>query len=67
MGSTGIGDGDMLFRIDPVTGDGTPVDFLRGFGAYGMAVEYVPEPSTLVLLAVGTLGLLTCGWRRRKG
>lgn len=29
-------------------------------------VGVVPEPSTLVLLATGTLGLLSCAWRRRK-
>ena len=27
---------------------------------------WVPEPSTLTLLALGTLGLLGYGWRRRK-
>jgi hypothetical protein len=29
-------------------------------------VDVVPEPSALTLLAVGTVGLLACAWRRRK-
>jgi hypothetical protein len=30
------------------------------------AVQTVPEPSALVLLGIGSLGLLTYAWRRRK-
>ena len=26
----------------------------------------VPEPSTIVLLAIGTIGLLACAWRKRR-
>ncbi|NQU23610.1 MAG: PEP-CTERM sorting domain-containing protein [Candidatus Nealsonbacteria bacterium] len=33
----------------------------------GLAYLYtVPEPSTLILLTMGAVGLLAYGWRRRK-
>ena len=35
-----------------------------GFGE--AAFEVVPEPSTLTLAALGMLGLLAYGWRRRS-
>ncbi len=44
--------------------------FRDGFGWYdnvgSVTVSVIPEPSTLILLATGALGLLLHGWRRRK-
>ncbi len=30
-------------------------------------IEVLPEPSTLLLLAVGAIGLIGCGWRKHRG
>jgi hypothetical protein len=46
-------------RIDPVGG-------LTGFTVKLRASSAVPEPSTLALLSLSTLGLLGYGWRRRR-
>ena len=32
----------------------------------GSAYIFVPEPSNFILLATGALGLLACGWRKRR-
>jgi len=34
--------------------------------AMAVVLTVVPEPSTLVLLGVGAIGLLGCGWRQRN-
>jgi hypothetical protein len=34
--------------------------------AHGFVATPTPEPSTLVLLGIGTLGLLGWAWRRRS-
>jgi len=42
---------------------GTGYDPSVGFRGW---VAVIPEPSTFTLLAMGTLGLLLCAWRRRR-
>jgi len=32
----------------------------------GASIVLIPEPSTLILLCMGVVGLLACGWRRKR-
>ncbi len=54
---------DTLLTINTSTGAGTSVGAL-GFGnVHGLTI---PEPSTVMLAAMGLVGLAAFGWRRRK-
>jgi hypothetical protein len=55
----------------PKAGDVLKIGFVIGVGTYITDVRLdevmgVPEPSTLVLLASGLIGLLAYAWRKRK-
>ena len=53
---------------DFLKGDLTISGSLQAGGTYDsndVALNYVPEPSTTVLLALGLVGVVSCGWRRR--
>jgi hypothetical protein len=61
--------------VDGIQGSGQPVQnivsvgglsFVPTLGSYRVEVIGVPEPSTLVLGALGLLSLGMVGWRRRK-
>jgi hypothetical protein len=56
-------------RNGPWAGDGLLVSLILGAGTYAdnvrLDVSDVPEPSMLVLLASGLIGLSAYGWRRR--
>lgn len=48
--------------VDPTTYNN---DFAMGPVTFGAAISSVPEPSSLALASVSTLGLMLYGWRRR--
>jgi hypothetical protein len=57
-------------RGAPKAGDVLEIGFVIGTGTYvtdiRMDVTPTPEPSTLVLLASGLIGLLAYTWRKRR-
>lgn len=52
-----------LGDVSPSTDGVTRWDYVRFTSGY---YAPVPEPSTLILLSIGTIGLLAYAWRRRK-
>ena len=51
--------------IDSITFE-WPADRLGHLGAFAVSGQVVPEPSTLLLLCIGGVGLLACAWRKRR-
>lgn len=59
--------GRRLATIDATSGVASDVGLLSDSFAGLAFTALIPEPSTLLLLALGAVGLLSCGRRRRRG
>jgi hypothetical protein len=67
-GAEGNGTVEFLGTFSSITWTNPQFEFWYGFnvGAPSVATAAVPEPSSLSLLAIGTVILIGYGWRRRK-
>ena len=64
--SIGVGQHPIGFDLDFF--DGSVFETRVSLGALGPSeLQFVPEPSSCIILAFGLVGLLSCGWRRRIG
>ncbi|MCA9061672.1 MAG: PEP-CTERM sorting domain-containing protein, partial [Planctomycetaceae bacterium] len=53
---------------DTITGDGTALDGLisDGFATITVSAAAVPEPSSVALLSIGSLGLISSARNRKR-
>ncbi len=61
-----IGQEDLNQPVDFYNGDLSGIFFLDGTqGQFAMNIQVIPEPSSLMLAALGLVSLAGYGWRRR--